>query len=343
MNRASLDPSLRAPSAASAEQEWPRWLSLPPVRRGRAAGAVATLKRRNAGCRVTTGLTLEGYELVVLENELFRLAMLPGKGTDVVELLHKPTDTDFMWWTALGLRSPSPVFDDFQSQYEGGWQEIFPNLGAPQALNGVVLPGYGEVSLVPWACRVTSDEPDHVAVCFSCDLRTMPFSVEKTVRLRRGVAGFEIEERATNNAPVRLHADWGQHITFGEPFLVPGATLHLPSPGRADYTVPGRGAPGGFEVLKDLSGGEYRVVSLEGLGARVAWDKDVWPYLWFWRDFGGEHGAPYFGRHFNVGLEPFSSPPTETLSQSVSAGTALAFEPGQSRTAWLHFEVIRER
>ena len=32
-----------------------------------------------------------------MENELLRLTILVGKGTDIIELLYKPKDIDFMW------------------------------------------------------------------------------------------------------------------------------------------------------------------------------------------------------------------------------------------------------
>jgi hypothetical protein len=41
------------------------------------------------------------------------------------------------------------------------------------------------------------------------------------------------------------------------------------------------------------------------------WDGDVMPYLWFWQEYGGTTGWPWCGRHWNVGLEPFSSYPTD--------------------------------
>ena len=310
-----------------------------PPRKGRDS----TVPRRNFGCRLTSNLTLEGFEMVVLENELFRLAVLPGKGTDLVELLHKPTDTDFMWWTALGLQPGNQNLSDFQAQYEGGWQEIFPNLAETHIHDGTKLDAYGEVSLVAWSHRIVCDTPEHVAVCFFVNLQTMPFRLEKIIHLRRGVPGFELEQRAINLSNVALYADWGQHITFGEPFLMPGSRLELPSNTRPEFTIPERGTAGGFEVLSDLNLGRYRVQHPDGIGLQLEWDLSVWKHLWFWRDFGGERAAPYFGKHFNIGLELFSSPPAETLNANVAAGTALRFEPGQTRTAWLRFEVTDER
>jgi catechol 2,3-dioxygenase-like lactoylglutathione lyase family enzyme len=299
-------------------------------------------KSQDANCRTSNYTKLEGYEAVVLENDLFRLTVLPGKGSDIVELLHKPNDTDLMWWTAFGLLPASNLPTDFQSQYEGGWQEIFPNLAGSHVHEGVLLQAYGQVSLIPWSHEVVTDEPDHVAVCFSVNLQTLPFRLEKTIHVRRDIPGFQLEERAINLSSLEQYADWGHHITFGEPFLTPQTRLELPSPKRPSFVIPERGAAGGFEALADLTQGQYRLIRPDGMGARVSWDASVCPYLWFWRDFAGENVAPYFGRHFNIGLELFSSPPAERLQDNIDAGTALRFEAGQTRDFWLHFEVIHE-
>jgi hypothetical protein len=318
------------------------------LKQNREARADETLERntsaksQDVGCHISNHHKLEGYEAVVLENDLFRLKVLPGKGSDIIELLHKPSDIDLMWWTALGLRPARELSTDFQSQYEGGWQEIFPNLAASHIHEGVLLQAYGKVSLIPWSHEVVIDEPDHVAVCFSVNLQTLPFRLEKTIHVRGNIPGFQLEERAINLSNLEQHADWGHHITFGEPFLTPATKLELPSPERPSFVIPERGAAGGFEALGDLTGGQYRLIRPDGMGAQVSWDANVCPYLWFWRDFAGENVAPYFGRHFNIGLEVFSSPPAERLQDSIDAGTALRFEAGQTRDFWLHFEVIHE-
>jgi hypothetical protein len=303
----------------------------------------ADMLEPESACRVFTNLTLEGHEVVVLESDVFRLSVLPGKGSDFVGLLHKPSATDFMWWTALGLRPASDRPTDFQSQYEGGWQEIFPNLASSHIHNSVPLQAYGEASLIPWSYQIVTDEPDHVAVCFQVDLQLLPFRLEKTVHLRRGFPGFTLEERAINLAPVVQCADWGHHITFGEPFLTPGTRLELPSRERSSFVIPERGTAGGFESLGDLNEGQYRVIRPDGIGAQVSWDASVWPNLWFWRDFAGENVAPYFAQHFNIGLEVFSSPPAQRLQDNINAGSALRFEAGEARASWLRFEVIDGR
>jgi len=45
-------------------------------------------------------------------------------------------------------------------------------------------------------------------------------------------------------------------------------------------------------------------------------------YLWYWQEFGDTAGYPWFGRHYNIGLELFSSYPTHGLAQAIRNGTA---------------------
>lgn len=51
-------------------------------------------------------------------------------------------------------------------------------------------------------------------------------------------------------------------------------------------------------------------------------------------------GYPWYGRHWNIGLEPFSSYPTNGLAEAVANGTALELSPGEERAFSLSAEVI---
>ncbi|MCG5218806.1 DUF4432 family protein [Streptosporangium soli] len=335
--------------------------------------------RRNWAARIHE-ITLAGMRAVVLENELLRVTVLAGKGGDVVEFAHKPTDTDFVWLSPQGLRAPHDVAggaaDDeaaFIDHYEGGWQEVFPNGGAPSVYRGARLAQHGEVAGLPWAATIVADSPEEVAVRLRVRARRLPFALEKTFRMVSGSPSVEIEGRVTNESGVALHAMWGHHIVFGAPFLRPGSRIRLPEGisviphptaihpagrrvlaggpwtwpavpapggGSTDLSVVPDGGPSDIVYLTGFTDGWYEVAG-ETLGLRVAWDANVLPYLWMWQELGATEDYPWWGRARTIGLEPFSSMPTDGLSAAVDNGTAMLLEPYETRALSLRAEVVR--
>jgi hypothetical protein len=323
---------------------------------------------RNWGARMHS-VVLSGVDAVVLENELLRVTVLAGKGTDIVELNAKRHDLDFAWRTATGLGSSGDFFD----RYEGGWQEVMPNGGAPSVHRGASFDQHGEVASVPWEWRTETDTADEVAVRFSVQARRVPLRIEKTLRLRTGEPTLSITEELTNTSSVPVEAMWGHHVTFGPPFAGPGCQIRLPAgtevhphpvaidpSGRrrvsgedgvwprldgVDLSVlPERGTPSDLVYLRGFEGiGSYDVVDPERrLGLRVEWDATVLPWLWFWQEFGAWTDYPWYGGNYNIGLEPFSSYPTNGLADAVANGTALVVPPGGTVPLWLRATVLEE-
>src|SRR5690349_22127041 len=77
-----------------------------------------------------------------------------------------------------------------------------------------------------------------------------------------------------------------------------------------------------------------------GRALRVEWDASVMPYVWFWQEFGRPTGYPWYGRHYNVGLEPFTSYPTNGLAEAVANGSALELPPRGQQDFWLTATVV---
>jgi Domain of unknown function (DUF4432) len=310
-----------------------------------------------------------GVEAVVVENGRMRATFLAGKGTDLVELLDKESGVDYTWRSPQGIRSPASVAGEaadpvaaFLDVYPGGWQEVLPNGGAPAIHRGASLSQHGEVAGVPWAYQVMEEGPT-AAVRFTVATPRFPLRVTKTVRLCAGAVELEFDEELENLAPVGIEAMWGQHITFGAPFLRPGHRIRLPEgvtviphetaihPGGR-RVLPGRGAwpmvaaadggetdlsivpePGGPSDIVYLEGASwYEVVDpASGQGLRLAWDAEVLPYLWMWQELGATTDYPWWGRAYVLGLEPFSSYPTDGLAAAVVNGTALRLAAHEKR------------
>lgn len=320
--------------------------------------------RRNWGARIGHW-TPDRWPVVVLENELLRVAMDLGRGAEVIEFLYKPRDVDLAPVSprpgGAALPYPSDPLMAFVDTYAGGWQEIFPNAGAPSEHDGVRYGQHDEAWQLPWSCTVLADSPDEVAVRLGVELRRVPFALTRDVRLRAGVARCEMRHEVRNLSTVTLPAMWGQHLAYGPPFLRAGSRVELPDGVRviphAEPLNAGRrrvrAAPGAWPVVPGANGepldlsvvpepgtasdivyltgfdeGWYRLIPPEGPAVRVEWDASVLPYLWFWQEFGDTTGYPWYGRLYTIGLEPSSSYPTNGLADAVANGSALRLGPG---------------
>lgn len=269
-----------------------------------------------------------------------------------------------------------PDVDSFLNGYPGGWQSIFPNGGAPCTVGGVDFAQHDEVSLLPWDHEVITDRVDEVAVRFTVKTRKTPFLVSKIFRLRTGSVKCEITEEIENLSANPQDAMWGFHISFGGPFLAEGSKISLASGaeviphdaaiastgrrvgstdrfswpmGRGEdgaeidfATVPKQGTKSEMLYIVGLTDGWYQVTNPKvGLGVRVSWDVKLLPYLWYWQEYGSSSEYPWYGRHYNIGLEPFSSYPTNGLGEAIANGSALRFAPFERKSSTIGFEVVR--
>ena len=216
---------------------------------------------------------------------------------------------------------------------------------------------------MPWDCAVVEDSLERVSI--RCWVRTsrMPFFFEKTLTLTAGSPVLEIDEALVNEAEEPVHCVWGEHIALGAPFLSEDCVIDLPG-GRlinhpVDYHPNNRLKPG-FEgpwpwsetkdggrvdlskvtppskrvndmsYVADMPEGWYAITNQRmRLGFGVVYTKEVFRYLWYWQSLGGASGFPFYGRAYNVGLEPFTSYTNEGLQAAVENGTALLVQPGQ--------------
>ena len=200
---------------------------------------------RTYGCRISDSWTYRGLKMVVMENELLRVSIVADKGADIFELVHKPSDTDFMWRTPWSIRDqslwvPSTGWGEgiFHDLYIGGWNTIAPTGGSPQDYMGAEIGQHNETNLMPWDAQIVEDSPERVSAKFWVRAVRTPFFVEKVVTLESGSPILTVTDTLTNEAEEPAPAQWGQHVALGAPFLTPNCVLDLPS---AKFIVPDSG------------------------------------------------------------------------------------------------------
>lgn len=321
---------------------------------------------RNYGCRIKEFLC-DGIQAVSLENDVIKVVVLPGKGTDIVEFVYKPLDIDFLWHSFNGLRNPDHYTGSTESPgapfldlYEGGWQELFPNIGDSCVYKGAHLGTHGEVCNQKWTYEIKTDSLEAVSVKFSVYTVRTPFHLEKTLTMKLHDPCLYIDERVQNVGNTALQFMWGHHPAFGPVFIDDSCRIILQeTPEIAAESVVGgdidpdvkslwpilhnrKGEKIDISVvqkpesnisfsgaLRGIHVGEYRIINknLE-LGFGMRWDPTMFPCMWIWAPNGSGKEWPWFGRDYVVAVEPWSAIPSN-LETVANENRGINIAPGE--------------
>lgn len=305
---------------------------------------------------------IEGWRSLVLEDGAVRVTVLPDKGADIIELVDLETGVDPLFRAPWGLAPPgAPPREgsgdvEFLWNYQGTWQELFPNANDAARYQGETIPFHGEVATIPW--DVEADSDGHALRC-SVRCRRTPFRLERTIRLEE--RGIVLDESVTNDSDTAAHFVWGHHCVLGPPFLEAGCRIAVPArtletlpevweesarlePGQHERwpharlrdgdtvdlsVVPGPDAESHDDVyLGDLEDGWARVENPRlGLAFRLDWDHTVFRWIVCWQPYGGARELPLAGA-YALGIEPWTS--RLNLEHAVAAGEAVELLGGRS-------------
>jgi hypothetical protein len=303
-----------------------------------------------------------GWKELVLENDVLQVTVLPEKGADIVGFLHKATGVDPLFRAPWGLQPPgAPPREGsdgraFLENYEGCWQELFPNVNDPSEYRGVMVPFHGEVATLPWECAREGD-----ALRCSVRCRLTPFRLERLMRIEG--TSLVLDEAVTNEGDEPAHFVWGHHCVVGPPFLeegcrllAPARTLETISAAWEDTarleraqrsTWPHARLEGGGEVdlsqvpgpeveshddayLTDLDDGWVAVENPRlGLVFRLEWDPGIFRWIIAWQPYGGALEMPLAGA-YALGIEPWVT--RRSLADAIEFGEAIELAPDAQLT-----------
>lgn len=234
------------------------------------------------GARVSDAWTYRGLRTVIVENELLKAVLLADKGANVISLVHKPTDTEYLWRSPWGVRdqrlytaSTGDATAQWLDHYEGGWQTVLPGGGYPSSYANADLGLHGEANLMPWDVRIDEEGPDRASATLRVRLTRTPFVVTKTVSTAAGRLTMSFAETVTNVGGQDFPISYGQHIALGPPFLsgdcvldMPGGTVHThPTPYSPNHRLaPGERTPWPRARLLDGTTADLRQVPPVGAG-----------------------------------------------------------------------------
>ena len=311
---------------------------------------------------ITSGI-LNGHSVLWLENESLRLAVLPEKGADIPLIYHQASGVQFLMQTPAGLRPPSEKRpEDFLENYEGGWQELFPNTNDACELDGVSIPFHGEVALLAWEYEILDGETLYLRV----DCRQTAFRLERWMKLEGDQ--LKIRGRVANLGERARPFVWGHHIVLGGDFLGEGCRLQMPAktvatPSELFEPATARLAENQWESwpfargrlcgeifdLRQIPGPQahsHDDAFVTGLAAghldvtnpylklrfHLDWGAELFPWVVLWQPFGGADLPPLTGI-YGLGIEPWIS--RYNLAGALTAGQAKSLDPGQTLTTEL--------
>lgn len=312
-------------------------------------------------CRIRTD-ELVGWQAVTMSNGLIEVTVLPAKGADIYSFVDLASGIDVLGKTPWGLQTPAAPARPgtaglrFLENYEGAWQELFPNTFAACSSRGQEIPLHGEVAGRPWEVTVIEDDVERIAIELHIDCECLPLSLTRRMTMRSNYPELVIEETVTNACDDLIYFVWGHHILLGAPLVGHGALIQAPActveirePYEATHSLPGgqrnawpdarridgqaadlsivNGPEAGTHdhaYLTDFDEGRIMLSNARvGLEFELTWDSSVFRWLVNWRPFGGSRTEPLTGV-YGTAFEPWVSP--SNLDDALSANQALSLD-----------------
>jgi galactose mutarotase-like enzyme len=285
-----------------------------------------------SGTRIACSFQPGVQRSIVIENEFLRTAFRVDRGCDLTEFLYKPRDIDFLWHRPGPIRRSDSGDNSrtdirFLDQYQGGWQELFPQAGAAAEYRGATLPFHGEAWALPWEFEIRSDDPAEGRVSFWTRTTLLPLCLRRDVSLTAGAAILRFDETVTNESGEAIEFMWGHHPAFGAPLLDEDSIVEAPAkliqvggslqPWPIDSSgidhsrlVPENSDHEVMKYLHELRAGWVALTHpRQKVGIGLIFDPEIFPYVWLWQEFGYTQGYPWFGSAYVLGMEPQSSLP----------------------------------
>jgi hypothetical protein len=282
---------------------------------------------------------------VVLSNEVLELTVLPQTGARIYSIVHKPSQTEFLWHHPLNQprrHKPDDIFDDV---FPGGWDELFPTCDAC-TFDGLTVPDHGELWAKDWEWHME----DNACLYTGTTAMLFPVLFERRLYLDDKAASFILRYRLKNMSSRAHRLIWGMHPLFA---VTPYHRLELPagemlvgwtSSGDIGqlgqrYQWPYLPTQHGFRDMRylpgptsNLSAGHYAMNpqgnwfaltdTKKQVSIAMVYPAEIFRSLWVWQTYGQWRGL------YHLAVEPWVGYPVK-LDEAVAAGRCFLLAPRQ--------------
>jgi galactose mutarotase-like enzyme len=292
--------------------------------------------------------------MYTLSNGQLSVVVRPDLGGRIDYLTDLRTGKEWLWHPPdyAGLTRVLETGASFDTNWSGGWDEMFPN-DAACSFDGRPLPDHGELWSSSWlqSSNVSSGTPLSLSLNHPC--KTVPVNVGKTISLSPSSAELRIDYRFENLSDRKLPFLFKLHpalaIEAGDEIIMPEAMIEPVDLGFS--TLVGQKGKTAFPIALSKAGTQISInqvrerdsVSREflyatdlaqgwcglknrrtGMTLRLEFSLADFPYVWLFQSYGG------WNNHYVLMLEPCTNVPYD-LTQATAQGTCASLNPHEIR------------
>lgn len=279
---------------------------------------------------------LNSSKVVSLETNILKIDILPDLGGKMISLFYKPKNKELLWKTPDRKYRKPKYGDIFEDYGMSGFDECFPAVAEghypSRPWKDIVIPDHGELWTLPWKHRISENS-----------IYLWVYGVRFAYRLDKWVTlddnRLKLEYKVTNLSPFKFKYIWSSHPLFR---ITSRTKIDFPLASKIKiyWSHNGRFDTGSREyswpLVKDKQGNEvnlssvgysdsgfadkFFVTNLTEGWCKLTDTKDNWsikfsfsldeiPCVGLWINQGGWPQQNVGTKnHFNMGLEPCSSP-----------------------------------
>jgi hypothetical protein len=310
---------------------------------------------------------------VLLESDALRVSVSPEVGGTISMIRHKQLGLSVLgqvpWMPVAAPLQPPAAPDEatWLTRYGGGWPLLFPNGGDACTFQGRFHGFHGEASISAWEYTATAG-----SIRLERRFDVLPLRMRREISLVGD--RLTIRETATVEGSEPVAVMWGHHPTFGSDLLAgdfeiatgarsvrvdqgydPPANPLLPGASGPWPLVPGK--TGTVDLSRPAANGVGAALAFLGdfaapwvairrsdnaIAAVLSWDAAIFPYAWFWCEFGGTTDAPWHGEGRLLGIEPNATCAGAGIADAHQRGERLiVLQPGEPVTATISLRVFK--
>lgn len=169
---------------------------------------------------------VQGLKTIELENDWFRITLLPEIGAKIYDLVWKPTSRNYLWHNPRITPQPYPIDANFDNYWCGGWDDAFPTCDECN-VHGEHFPNLGELRSLQWETGFVGQEGGNAVAELTSLGPITPVRAKKTVVLRHDPPVIHVYYELSNIGPMPFEFVWGTH-----PAIDPADSAVLRIPAR---------------------------------------------------------------------------------------------------------------